>query len=126
VLKYIDENGHEHITPDFSDGITESSEWLCDKLPLPPFDFDQDGNVRRIGEVRSAYTLICIAIIISSFREEIFDVFRKYNFYFDGSDVAFDSLSDYLNSLRINVIVSATSIQISRTTEKKTYTGNLR
>jgi hypothetical protein len=128
VLKYVDENGAEHIAPDLSDGITESSEWLCDKLPLPPFDFDQDGNLRKIDEVRASYTLICIAIIIKSFKDEIFEMFSKYDyktFSFDGSDVSDESLCDYLNSfmnlnsLRINVIVSAASIQISRTIEKK-------
>lgn len=128
LLKYLDSDGVEHIAPDLSEGVTESSVWLCDKLPIPIFDFDQGGNTRRIVEARAIYTIICIGVVFSSFKEEILDLFKKYNFSefsFKNSNEEFSSMSKYLstyldmNSIRINSVVSSASIRMSRSIEKK-------
>lgn len=127
-LKYIDENGLEHIAPDLSDGITISSGWLCDKLPLPFIDFDQGGNIRKIEEARAIYTIVCIGIVLPTFKQEIIEMINLYDFNkmaFKDEDSAMSSMTAYLNSyldmnsMRINVIASSAAIQISRAIEKK-------
>lgn len=128
VLYYIDENGEKFICPDLSNGVTESSDWLCDKLPAPFIDFDQGGNVRRIEEARSIYTLVCIGVAFSSLKDEIKKEFKSYDFdefSYKMQSGEYESLTKYLdsflslNSLYINLIVSSASIRISREIEKK-------
>jgi len=127
-LKFIDNNGEETIAPDLSDGITPSSTWLCDKVPVPILDFNQGGNVRRSNEAKSIYTLICIGIVFKNFKSEIKTAFKEYyfkDFSFKSSDAIYETMLEYLgtfknlNFIRMNVVISAASIKISNAIEKK-------
>jgi hypothetical protein len=127
-LYYLDEKGERQKAPDLSDGISNSADWLSDKLPEPTFDFDQGGNLRKSEEAKSAYSLCCIAIALSSFREEIIEVMNQYDFnemQFTNDNVNYVSLTSFLksfqdlNSVRINTVISSAGIRISRSSEKK-------
>jgi hypothetical protein len=127
-LMYIDENDEKHISPDLSVGITESSEWLSEKLPIPTLDIDQGGNVRKSEEVKALYAIICIAVVIPSFKEEIIAAINSYDFvayeFKDdsldyGSFIAYLKTFQDLNSVRINSVISASGIRISKIAEKK-------
>jgi hypothetical protein len=127
-LLYVDESGEKHIAPDLSAGMTESSEWLSDKLPNPTLDIDQGGNVRKSEEIKALYAIICIAVVIPSFKDEIKTVINSYNFdayEFTDKSLGYGSFLAYLktfqdlNSVRINSIISASGIRISKIAEKK-------
>lgn len=129
VLYYIDENGEKFIAPDLSEGLSTSSEWLCDALPIPNIDIDQGGSVRRSIEVRSLYTLVCLSIVFKDMKDEIEEFINSYNFIDYSIDSTtsngFTSAADYLksftdlNSLQINCVVSAASINLTQAQEKK-------
>ena len=131
-LYYLDDNGEKVLAPDLSEGMSKSDEWLCDKLPQPVIDFDQGGSVRKSTEMRSIYTTVCIGNVVDSFKPEIKEFISNYDFgdcsIVESRDKQFDdysSATDYLksfsdlNSLRINVIISAAAININTSLEKK-------
>lgn len=128
VLEFIDENGDTHLCPDLSIGLSESGTWLSDKLPIPSFDFDMGGNVRKASEMKACYKLACLSVIFKEFSSEISETISMYNdktFSLDENVCGYNSLTSYLNSflelnsLRINCVVSAASIRISQVAEKK-------
>ena len=107
--------------------MTESVDWLSPKLPFVTFDIDQGGNVRKGDEADAAYKLICIAIVISDYKESIVNYFTNYDFtvmdVIDGrnSKTMKQALEEFqsLNSVRINSIISSAAIRISEYKEKK-------
>lgn len=85
-------------------------------------------------EMRSIYTTVCIGNVVDSFKPEIKEFISNYDFgdcsIVESRDKQFDdysSATDYLksfsdlNSLRINVIISAAAININTSLEKKQY-----
>lgn len=134
-LFIITDNGDKIKAPDLSYGTSTSSTWLCDYLPDVIFDIDQGGNVRRGDEAESCYKLVCIGYVISDFRNELIEFFKKYDYdlmTFKEGEVynSFNQLLQYyqsLNSIRINSIISAASLKMSYYKEKNEsfYTGLL-
>lgn len=129
VLYYIDEKGEKVIAPDLSEGMSTGSEWLCDVLPSPSFDIDQGGSVRRSVEIRSIYTLVCISLVFNELKDEVKQFIESYDFVemqvSDASNFEFNSAAEMLksytdlNSLQINCVVSAASINLTQSQEKK-------
>lgn len=129
VLYYIDKDGEKHVAPDLSAGMTTSDVWLHTKLPPVFIDLDQGGNVRKAEESRSIYSIICIGAVIPSFKPEIKDFLKNYDFnsftmrkrISRRYENAVGYLKTFLdeNSLRINVIKSCSDINISQSIEKK-------
>lgn len=129
VLYYINESGDKITAPDMSEGMSTASEWLCDVLPEPKFDIDQGGSVRRSVEIRSLYTLVCLAIVFSELSSEIRDFIDAYDFIefqsICSSKFSFNSAAEMLksytdlNSLQINCVVSASAINLTQAQEKK-------
>lgn len=128
-LYYVDDHGEKFICPDMAEGMSTCSEWMCDVLPVPNVDIDQGGSVRRSVEIRSLYTLVCISLVFGDLSDEIRSYIDDYNFtefvsgerlyaQYSSAAVFLKSFTD-LNSLQINCVVSAASINLTQYQEKK-------
>lgn len=119
---YFDEGGDKIYCPSMAFSITDSGEWLSDKIPPVPFDIEQSGNVRKAEEAESIFCLVVISIILKEpeFRDEILKIARSYDFVNmknvneDGSTFR-ALLNDWqdLQSTVINIIISACKFKIS-------------
>lgn len=119
---YYDNDNVKCYCPDMKTTISEKGEWLSDKLPPITFDISQDGNTRRAQEIESIYCCITTALILKddSFKNEILDIGRKYDFKSlkpIGDDFkTFSALLDEWLSLQsniVNIIVSSCRYKIS-------------
>lgn len=134
-LYYVHSDGSKFKAPDLSEGMSTNSNWLVEHLPDVIFDIDQGGNVRKGDEAESCYKLLCLGCVLTDFKDEIIDKFKKYDYdrmaFKDGD--AFNSFNQFLqfyqnlNSQRINSVISAASLKLSTFKEKSEsyYTGTL-
>jgi hypothetical protein len=107
---------------EFDLGVEHCGKWLSEAIMQPPFDINQDGNVRKSGETESAFICCVIVAILDDkyFRSELTDVLENYDYTkmapMELTGSGFKSLLQEwlkLNSFIINVIVSACRKKIS-------------
>jgi hypothetical protein len=107
--------------------VSESGFWLSDLIPLPSFDIEQNGNVRKSTECIAAYKCAIIAgIMQGEFKTGFFDVVNDYDFSkMDGKDVEGSESLNFKNlledwsqfqSTHVSIIISAAKYKLS---EKK-------
>jgi len=107
--------------PDHELGIFECSGWLSDKIPSPPFDVDQGGNLRKAVEAESLYCCALISAILKSsyFDEEFNEVRKGYDYESMNNPSNNTTYKGLLESWQaeqsfiINVIISAAKYKIS-------------
>lgn len=121
-IYYVDENKDKIYCPSMSFNLTESGDWLSDKIPPVPFDVEQSGNVRKADEAEALFCLIVICSILKEqeFREELMEIVIKYDFQEMKTNSEYQkNFRDLLNewqdmqSIVINIIVSACKFKIS-------------
>lgn len=119
---YLDENSDKVYCPSMSFSLTNSGEWLSDKIPPVTFDIDQSGNVRKASEAEALFCLIVISLVLKEdeFRNELVEVAKDYDFsnmkHFSDDSITFRGLlNSWQNyqSLIINTLVSACKFKIS-------------
>lgn len=119
---YYDENHDKIYCPSMAFSISESGEWLSEKLPPVNFDIEQSGNVRKADE---AEALFCCVVVSSILKEEIFieevkELAEVYDFenmkHREIDNCGFRALlNDWQNlqSVIINIIISACKYRLS-------------
>ena len=65
--------------------MTTSDDWLHTKLPPVFIDVDQGENIRKAEEARSIYSIICMGVVIPSFKTEIKEFLLKCLLGFKGT-----------------------------------------
>jgi hypothetical protein len=119
---YIDENGDKIYCPSMAFSLSESGEWLSDLLPPITFDIEQSGNVRKADEAEALLCVCFISLILKEdlFREEVLTIAREYDFSeMKPNNSSLGTFRELLNSWQdlqsvvINIIVSATKFKIS-------------
>lgn len=73
-------DGEKMICPDLSDGLSTSSEWIAGYLPDVFYDIDQGGNLRKSVEAEALFKLISLACVIGSYRGEVIEHVKNYDF----------------------------------------------
>lgn len=121
-IYYHDENNDVVYCPSMSFSLTESGEWLSDKIPPVPFDVEQSGNVRKADEAEALFCLIIICSILKEeeFKIELMEIASNYDFS-EMKNLSLDNknfrelLNEWqeLQSIVINIIVSACKFKIS-------------
>jgi hypothetical protein len=124
----VNEAGERINCPSIEAGVTDSSEWISEFLPMIPIDLEQGGNVRKSAEAENMYKSLLIAgIIKGEFLEQIKRVIANYNYVEmkgEGTGENFTELLGHwqsLQSLTIRVITTAANYKI--TGEKKGELG---
>jgi hypothetical protein len=56
VLSYINDDGKIIACPEISSVVSKAASWLSERLMIPPFDFEQDGDLIRVEEIESIHT----------------------------------------------------------------------
>lgn len=82
IYYYKEEGGEKIYCPEVIVGITPEGEWLSNILPLPGFDLDQSGNVKKADEAEALYICMQIAQFYKEdiFIKEIKELSNNYNF----------------------------------------------
>jgi hypothetical protein len=121
-IYYFDENKDKIYCPSMSFSLTESGDWLSDKIPPVPFDIEQSGNVRKADEAEALFCSIIICLILKEdeFKKELMEIASKYDFQEmkpnSNESLNFRELLNQwqdLQSVVINIIVSACKFKIS-------------
>jgi hypothetical protein len=120
-IKFINEDGDTIICPDYEVSISNDGEWLSNYLPVPSFDLDQAGNLRKANEAESAYCAIMVTAVLKDevFKNELENVVKNYDFEAmkatNGENDFSTLLKEWLDlqSRAINVIVSAAKYRIA-------------
>jgi hypothetical protein len=119
---YINEDNDKVYCPKMDFSISDSGEWLSDRLPPVPFDVEQSGNVRKSDEAEALYCAIVIAHILKEpiFKEEIRKMAKTYDFTnmknnIDQEQTFRGLINDWQSqqSVIINIIISACKFRIS-------------
>lgn len=119
---YFDASGDKIYCPSMAFSITDSGEWLSDKIPPVPFDIEQSGNVRKADEAEALFCLIVVALILKEvdFINEVKDIAKNYDFtnmkHMEDASISFRGLINSwqdLQSVVINIIISACKFKIS-------------
>lgn len=84
-LYFIDKNGNLIKMSNHELGVFKCSVWLSDRIPSPPFNMDQGGNLRKALEAEFLYCCILISAILgfSYFQEELDEVKNKKGYNYD-------------------------------------------